>query len=342
MASLNESSIEEALLMETEGESSESERFSDSDSSLDENEMNATCFPNDSVSDQFVWEDMKNYKGQREVFCGEHGPQGEARNSLNIISLFKLFFDLELISIIVRETNRYAEQYMKKCGMLFSKRSRVWDWKPVSADDIYIVLAIFMLMGIVQKPTLRSYFSKNATIRTPIFSSIISLDRFESICKFFHFVNNEVQTLFEGPKKLFKIYPVLVHLNDKFKKFYIPGQNISIDESLTLWKGRLSFRQYIPLKAAKFGIKTFELCESSTGYLWSFIIYTGKDTIISSPLSESLNNKTSELVMQLVNPLLGKGYTLWMDNYYNSPLLVAVLKKHRTDCVGTLRLNRKK
>jgi hypothetical protein len=31
--------------------------------------------------------------------------------------------------------------------------------------------------------------------------------------------------------------------------------------NLLHWKGPLSFEKYIPLKAAKFGIKTFEMCE---------------------------------------------------------------------------------
>jgi len=56
------------------------------------------------------------------------------------------------------------------------------DWKPVSKDEMYVVLAIFMLMGIIQKPKLRSYFSKNYILATPVFGSIISMDRFESIC----------------------------------------------------------------------------------------------------------------------------------------------------------------
>jgi hypothetical protein len=94
-----------------------------------------------------------------------------------------------------------------------------------------------------------------------------------------HFNNNDHTGTYQGPSKLFKIYPVLSHLNTKFQSLYLPGQNIAIDESLTLWRGRLSFRQYIPLKSSKFGIKSYELCESSSGYLWSFIIYTGKGTV---------------------------------------------------------------
>jgi hypothetical protein len=61
------------------------------------------------------------------------------------------------------------------------------DWKPVTADEIYVVLALFMLKGTVQKPTLRSYFSRNSVLATPVFGSVISMDQFELICKFMHF-----------------------------------------------------------------------------------------------------------------------------------------------------------
>jgi len=132
-------------------------------------------------------------------------------------------------------------------------------------------------MGIIQKPTLRSYFSKNYILATPVFGSIISMDRFESICNFMHLNNNDHVGTYQGPSKLFKIYPVLSHLNTKFQSLYLPGQNIAIDESLTM--ERKTFFQTIPLKSSKFGIKSYELCESSSGYLWSFIIYTGKDSV---------------------------------------------------------------
>lgn len=89
-----------------------------------------------------------------------------------------------------------------------------------------------------------------------------------------------LKTNFEGPAKLHKIFPALSYLNykfqklflsssaghfsrwipyimeDKFLNLFLPGQNISVDESLILWTGCLSFKQYLPLKAAKFGVKT--------------------------------------------------------------------------------------
>jgi hypothetical protein len=48
------------------------------------------------------------------------------------------------------------------------------------------------------------------------------------------------------------------------------------------------------------------------------------------------------MVLKLVEPLLGCGHTLRMDNLYNSPELARQLKiKYSIDCVGTLNLNMK-
>ena len=197
-------------------------------------------------------------------------------------------------------------------------------------------------MGIVQKPAARSYFSKRRVISTPEFADVISRERVELICKFLHFIDNESLPAYQGPPVLLKICPVICHLNIKFQTLYIPNQNIAIDESLTLWEGRLSIRQYLPLKASKFRIKTFELCESKTGYLWCLLVYTGKNTVLQSSLITPDTPKTAAVVLKLLEPLFGRGHTLWIDNFFSSPELARKLKiEHSTDCVGTLKLNGK-
>jgi hypothetical protein len=249
-----------------------------------------------------------------------------------------LFFSKELIDTIVGETNSYAEQFLH--GHELSIRSPASAWKPVTVGEIYIVVGLFMLMGIIQKPTLKSYFTTKRVISTPGFRDIMTRERSEIICKFLDFSDNESVSNFHGLEKLLKNFPVILHLNNKFQELYLPNKDISIDESPTLWKGHLSFKQYLPLKAAKFGIKTYELCDSTTGYLWSFIIYRGKDTKLDSPLITADTNKTTAIVLRLVEPLLKHGRTVWMDNFYNSPSLARTLKiTHNTDCVGTLKLN---
>jgi hypothetical protein len=42
-----------------------------------------------------------------------------------------------------------------------------------------------------------------------------------------------------------------------------------------------------------------------------------------------------------MEPLLQKGHTVWLDNFYNSPAVARLLKHKDTDCVVTLKINRK-
>jgi len=62
-------------------------------------------------------------------------------------------------------------------------------------------------MGIVQKQTARSYFSKS--ISTPRFADVMSKERLDFICKFLHFVHDESLPTYQGPPILFKIPPVM-------------------------------------------------------------------------------------------------------------------------------------
>ncbi|CAK1602485.1 unnamed protein product [Parnassius mnemosyne] len=186
-------------------------------------------------------------------------------------------------------------------------------------------------------PSIESCFSEHFLLKTNIFRQLFSRHRYHSLCRALHFVNNATRTPDSHP--IFPIEPIINHLNSRFQSAYIPKQEICIDESLTLWKGKLSFKQYIKNKAARLGIKTLELCESATGYMWSFFVYTGKENTPDPRFPSSLNMSTKS-VLKLIWPLLDKGYTLFMDNWFNCPLLARFLKKRRTDCVGTLRPNR--
>jgi hypothetical protein len=66
---------------------------------------------------------------------------------------------------------------------------------------------------------------------------------------------------------------------------------------------------------------------------------TGKDTKLASPLITADTSRTSATVLKLVQPLLKEGWTVWMDNFYNSPALARTLKMtYKTDCSGILKL----
>jgi hypothetical protein len=54
------------------------------------------------------------------------------------------------MDITVAKQILIAEQCIKTRGIPLSLQSSMRDWKPVNEDDIYVVLVLFMLMGILQ------------------------------------------------------------------------------------------------------------------------------------------------------------------------------------------------
>lgn len=75
-----------------------------------------------------------------------------------------------------------------------------------------------------------------------------------------------------------------------------------IDERLILFKVRLIFKQYIPSKFHQFYIMFLIICDSQTGVVLDFIIYTRTNVDIS-----------------LMSPYWVKGLILYSDNWYTSP-----------------------
>ena len=75
----------------------------------------------------------------------------------------------------------------------------------------------------------------------------MSRDKFELFLKFLHSSNNEERNASQD--KMAKLNPLLIVLKARFKSIYTPDSVITVDETMVLWRGRLSFRQYVPGKA---------------------------------------------------------------------------------------------
>ncbi|GFX54741.1 piggyBac transposable element-derived protein 4 [Trichonephila clavipes] len=219
-------------------------------------------------------------------------------------------------NLIVHETNRYAEQTI---GISIPRRHS---------------------RSIAKKPTNEQYWSKRHSISTPFLSKVMSYRRFNLIYPFFHFSDNEtfVTETHECPK-LSKIWPALKYLTILFKEVLTPDRDVTIDENLMLFKGRLGWKQYMPLTRSRFGIKRYMLCESKSGYVWSLIIYTGKGTLFDEKYKHMC--MSSQVVMTLMEPLPNKGHFLTTDNFYSSPELTDILIQSLTDMYGTLKPRRK-
>ena len=121
------------------------------------------------------------------------------------------------------------------------------------------------------------------------------------------------------------------------QKNYSLGEFTAIDEMLVGFRGRCGFRQYIPSKPNKYGIKIYALVDAKMYYLHHFEIYAGKQP--DGPYS--LSNKPADVVRRLTEPISGSGRNITADNWFTDIDLVQELKEKKLSYVGTLKRNKR-
>ena len=294
----------------------------------------------------WIWNDILpggNYRPLDTPFTGDVGITHPMIENPEPIGFFKLYFTDEVYVLIARETNRYAHQYIQANAANLGPRSTVHRWKDTTASEIKAFLGLCVLMGISYKPRVWMYWSKDSLYSSPIFGQVMARQRFQLILRFLHFQDNEDPQYNQqdlNRDRLFKIRNILKKTREKFKTVYYPSEDITLDESLVLYKGRLLFKQYIKTKRSRFGIKFFELI-TADGILLDFMIYQGNmEPALFQPPGENWLI-TERIPLTLAQPYLDKGHTLTLDNWYTTPKLADYLMERSTKLVGTIRANRK-
>nr|XP_023028663.1 piggyBac transposable element-derived protein 4-like [Leptinotarsa decemlineata] len=166
------------------------------------------------------------------------------------------------------------------------------------------------------------------------FSKYMSRDRSFLILRSLHFARNPSEEETTPEDRLYKIRPLLNYFHEKMKTIYYPNKNLSLDESMLLWRGRLVFRQYLKNKRHKYGIKLYMPTESD-GLVMNLMVYTGQADEYGGL------GHAEKVVLNLMNHYLNAGHALYMDNFYNSFGLAKKLLEVNTYCTGTLRAGRK-
>ena len=113
------------------------------------------------------------------------------------------------------------------------------NYVPVTRPEFKAFIAVNIIMGMVKPPSIAVYWSSN---------------------------------YFFG-----KVHGVFDRIHQKCQINYKPSKNISVDEGMIAYRGRLSFLQYMPTKPTNYGIKMWMAADSSNGYVLNFDVYLGKE-----------------------------------------------------------------
>ncbi|XP_062526946.1 uncharacterized protein LOC101741752 isoform X5 [Bombyx mori] len=240
---------------------------------------------------------------------------------------FRLIIDNELLDLIVRETNLNAARVASSENV--KQTSRIKSWKDVTRDELLTFIGLLLHTGTIRLNRISDYWKRHHLFNAPCFGQFMSRNRFLLILRCLHFSSESSEE-----DRLIKIRPFMDHFNNKMNTIYSPGKELSLDESMVLWRGRLLFRQYIKNKRHKYGVKLYVLAEPD-GIVLKFQVYAGSNDETSGP------GHCSKIVFKLLEERLDCGHHVYMDNYYNSYGLAVKLLDRQTYCTGTLRRNRR-
>lgn len=259
-------------------------------------------------------------------------PRNEAVTATTPIDAIKLFLTDDLVNNIVEFTNIWIEKNR-------SSYTRDRDCKPTDAPELRAVLGLLYLSGVLKSShtNLTDLWATDG-LGVEYFKATMSLNRFRFLLRAIRFDDITTRRQRRAQDKLAPMREVFEDFVSRCKRYYVLSEFVTIDEMLEAFRGRCPFRQYIPNKPARYGIKLFALCDSRTYYTANLEVYTG--TQPDGPFKKS--NSAADIVKRLIEPISGSGRHLTTDNWYGSvPLAEDLIQDHKMTLLSTIRKNKK-
>ena len=136
-------------------------------------------------------------------------------------------------------------------------------------EEIRAYISINIIMGVIIAPKQSMYFSNDSLFCISRIKDQISQDRLNKLNQYFHVAD----TTDNPPKN----NPIIDLVTETFKSGYNLQREISIDEAMIAYTGQLSFKQFVPQKPTKRGIKVWSSVDPHDGFVSNFQIYTGRE-----------------------------------------------------------------
>lgn len=302
----------------------------------DDNHQESSANSNYIGKDGYIWSTEPKKVGRtpkRNLLIGKPGPKNAAVLVTSPEEAFGLFINNEMVQIITRWTNQKIILVREKFN---SRQGFAYD---TSESELRAFIGILLFLGATKssKEALSSIWAEDGTGK-PLCIAAMSQKRFTFISYCLRFDDSQSR---EERKKNDKLAPIR-QIFDMFvtacHSNYTPGPDCTVDESLLSFRGRCGFKQYIPNKPSKYGIKLFVLADNDTSYSVKSIAYTGAGTFVDQAHMDV--PVPTKAVLGLVDCIEGTNRNVTTDNYYTSIPLAKELKSRKLTLVGTLKKNK--
>lgn len=261
------------------------------------------------------------------------GPKGHAKNAKTHIQSFECIFDDDIVNKIVIYTNIYINKI--KHNFVRDRDAKLTDYCEIRA--LFGMLFLAGVMKSSRRNVIEIFDMKNGTGVEAI-NVTMSERRFRFLMRCLRFDDIHSRNQRKSIDKLAAIREIFDMFLKNSQNAYNPSDYMSIDEQLVAFRGNCPFRQYIPSKSAKYGIKVFALVSASSFYTSNLEVYVG----IQPDGPFKISNKPHDLVLRMTEPLSGSNRNITTDNWFVSlPLALALLEERKLTLIGTMRGNRR-
>lgn len=258
------------------------------------------------------------------------GVIGAARSAKTELESWKCFICDDILEILVRYTNKYIISIQ-------SKFNRERDAKTTDLIEMKAFIGLLYFAGLYKsnRQNLDDLWSSDG-MGVELFRLVMSERRFRFLIRCLRFDDRETRLERKSVDKLAAVREIFSIFVRNCQTNYSLGTNVTIDEKLEAFRGRCQFRQYIPSKPNKYGIKIFAMVDAKLLYTSNLEIYAGQQP--EGPFRKS--NRPVDIVMRLTEMIYNTGRNITADNWFTSLELLQKLKEKKLSYVGTIRKNK--
>lgn len=210
------------------------------------------------------------------------------------LTLFQLFVPSSLVNKWVEYTN---DAPISSPAGPSKKRSRKHTWTPVTADKVYIWLAIVIYLGIHPEKSIASnWATRQSGQQRPTHAIIkfMTYDRFQQVQQRLR-IHPHTTSPITAFARCDEWSP---HIQGTSLSIYQPGTSIAVDEAIIGFKGRSKQKTTIPSKPTQTGFKVWVVAQK--GYFCSGFGITQRLDLALPPAvtgkERELPNKTAQCI----------------------------------------------
>ena len=209
----------------------------------------------------------------------------------------------------------------------------------VTETELYAYMGLLLLFGVTKKNDvdISEIYNKNSPHFCPTAALTFPRDRFQEIYQYIAFDDIDTRdTRAASDPKFFKARQIFKHFKEKILCGLEPFEQLCVDETLYSFRGKCSFRQYMPQKPNRYCLKYWHIVDCATGYVLNTDIYLGKEGNSEAPSK----NIGQNVVLQLCKPYYRSGRGITTDNFFTAIPLAQKLWEEGLTLLGTIRKNK--